>query len=187
MYMQNRKVSNQRNTATKKKVQDALLNLLEQKNIDKVTVLELCSLAQVNRTTFYNHYGSQYDVLQEIAGTYLENTALRIQERMGAGVDFNTCLVEVLEYMRENRKFLQLLFSQNYFQLLSAIDIALPHFEEMIMSRQPDEWSFQRKRAMAVFIQHGIIGLLVDWIKSGCKESAEEEAGLVFSVLSDKH
>ena len=185
--MQNRKVSNQRNTATKKKVQEALLNLLEQKNIDKVTILELCSLAQINRTTFYNHYGSQYDVLQEIAGTYLENTALRIQMRMAAGDNFNTCLVEVLEYMRENRKFLQLLFSQNYFQLLSVLDVALPHFEEMIMSRQPDEWPHQHKRAMAVFIQHGIVGLLVDWIKSGCKESAEEEAGLVFSVLGHNH
>lgn len=117
----------------------------------------------------------------------MEKAALRIQTRMKAGDVLNTCLVEVLEYMRENRKFLQLLFSQNYFQLLSAIDIALPHFEEMIIVRQSAEWSRQRKRAMAIFIQHGIIGLLIDWIKSGCKESAEEEAGLVFSVLSDKH
>lgn len=181
--MQDRKISNQRNTTTKKKVQDALLTLLEQKEIDKVTIKELCDLADINRTTFYNHYGSQYDVLQEIVQTYLEHTALMIQDKMAAGDDFKECFIDALQYMKKHTKFLQLLFSQKHFQLLSGINICLPQFDGAIMNRQPADRSPQRKKAMAIFIQQGIIGILVDWIRSGCRESAEEMAELILFTL----
>ena len=44
----------------------ALFALLEQKNIYKITVKELCSRAVVNRSTFYFHYKSLDDFFQEV-------------------------------------------------------------------------------------------------------------------------
>lgn len=53
-------------TVTKSMMKDALLRLLEHKPIDKVKVNELCAEAGVNRATFYRHYETVQDVLQEI-------------------------------------------------------------------------------------------------------------------------
>ena len=44
---------------------EALLRLLEQKDYDRITVKELCQKAGVNRTTFYLHYGSMNELLEE--------------------------------------------------------------------------------------------------------------------------
>ena len=47
-------------------LKDALIQLLQEKPIGKITIFELCGRAQINRTTFYKYYGSQYDLLDDI-------------------------------------------------------------------------------------------------------------------------
>ena len=44
---------------------EALLNLLEKKEFEFITVKEICEKAGVNRTTFYLHYESMEDLLIE--------------------------------------------------------------------------------------------------------------------------
>lgn len=182
--MQDRKVLNKRNTETKEKVHNALLTKLEMMDINRITILELCILAGINRTTFYNHYSSQFDVLNEIIQEYLENTSILIQTKLKEGSNFKECFVEALRYIRENTRFLKLLFSSNNLYLLSLLkDVSLPHFDQMIVQRAPREWSIEKKKASAVFVLHGVIGILVDWIRSGCIQSEEEEADLILSIL----
>lgn len=47
---------------------EALLLLLEQKDYDAITVKEICQKAGVNRSTFYLHYESMNDLLEETVG-----------------------------------------------------------------------------------------------------------------------
>ena len=61
--MSEKKHSNQRVMLTKQLIRGALLKMLKTCNINKISILKLCQIAGINRTTFYNHYGSQYDVL----------------------------------------------------------------------------------------------------------------------------
>ena len=44
---------------------EALLLLLEQKEFDAITVKEVCQKAGVNRSTFYLHYETMNDLLEE--------------------------------------------------------------------------------------------------------------------------
>ncbi len=46
-------------------IDKALLLLLEEKNFDYITVKEVCLKAGVNRSTFYLHYESMNDLLDE--------------------------------------------------------------------------------------------------------------------------
>ena len=59
-------MENQRIRLSKTMLKNALIELLKTKNIEKITIYELCSTAQINRTTFYKYYGSQYDLLADI-------------------------------------------------------------------------------------------------------------------------
>lgn len=44
---------------------EALIYLLEKKNIEYITVKEICNKAGVNRSTFYLHYESINDLVEE--------------------------------------------------------------------------------------------------------------------------
>jgi len=60
------KHENQRVRLTKKLFRDSLIALLRKKKIYQITVSELCAAAELNRSSFYKHYGNVYDVLAEL-------------------------------------------------------------------------------------------------------------------------
>ena len=47
-------------------IESALLRLLGDSDINEITIKRLCEEADVNRTTFYLHYTSVFDVLENI-------------------------------------------------------------------------------------------------------------------------
>ena len=57
------KKENQRITLTKRLLQEALLLMLRDESINKISVRDLCEKAGINRTTFYNHYSCLFLIL----------------------------------------------------------------------------------------------------------------------------
>ena len=55
---------------------DKLLELLEQRPIEKITVADLCARADLNRTTFYNYYDSPRALLAQIEQELFEKIRL---------------------------------------------------------------------------------------------------------------
>ena len=51
---------------TRRELENALIRLLKEKNIQSISVKELCEEADVTRSTFYQHYSNPYDMLTEI-------------------------------------------------------------------------------------------------------------------------
>lgn len=51
-----------RNDRTKRDIKRALIELLESKSLDSITMSELARKAQVSRSTLYQHYGNVHDV-----------------------------------------------------------------------------------------------------------------------------
>lgn len=54
--------------ATAAKMDEAFLALLEKKDFAYIAVKEICTAAGVNRSTFYLHYETINDLLEESAG-----------------------------------------------------------------------------------------------------------------------
>ncbi len=51
---------------TKHVIKKAFLSLLIDKPVNKITVKEVCELAELNRATFYSHYTDCFDLLDSI-------------------------------------------------------------------------------------------------------------------------
>ena len=64
---------NRRVKMTKKMMKDALLELLETKALEKITVTDICEKADVNRSTFYSYYVDISQLLLEIDNDVLNN------------------------------------------------------------------------------------------------------------------
>ena len=58
---------------TAKKMDKALISLLEEKSFEYITVSEICKRAAVNRSTFYLHYENMVDLLNETARFLLDD------------------------------------------------------------------------------------------------------------------
>ena len=167
---------------TKKRVHEALLELLRKGDINRISIRELCSLAEINRTTFYNHYGSQYDVLNEMAEEYIRNTSLDVMNEIASGRNIAEALKEALKYMQDHLSFAQILLDAGHYDLMGYLLKYMPRFDEMVMRNLPAGIEEDEKRAIAVFTEYGAVRLLKEWIMEGCLKSPQEEAELILRI-----
>ena len=57
---------------TRAVIRNALVEIMSEKEISQITVSEICLLAKINRKTFYRHYRSVSDVLEEVENEFLK-------------------------------------------------------------------------------------------------------------------
>ena len=87
-------MENQRIRLSKAMLKNALMGLLKEKPIEKISVYELCAAAQINRTTFYKYYGSQYELLTDAENDYFRKLEDVLSENASDG---RNSLCRVLE------------------------------------------------------------------------------------------
>ena len=59
------KKTDRRVARTKRLILDAVMDLLSEKKLQDITVREITERADIDRKTFYNHYGSIYESVEE--------------------------------------------------------------------------------------------------------------------------
>lgn len=59
-------------TYTKNAIKDGLLELMKEKRFEKLSISAVCQAAQITRTTFYTHYDSLDQVLDELINEAFE-------------------------------------------------------------------------------------------------------------------
>ena len=72
---------------TKSMFHHALLDILQEKPIDQISVKELVEAAELNRSTFYLHYSSPLDVLKEIENQFVEEKLVKFDSYWTGAMD----------------------------------------------------------------------------------------------------
>lgn len=90
---------------------DALSELMAKKSFDDITVKEICALAMVPHSTFYNYFEDKFDLLRTLFDEFFDNFV-----QLNVGRDFNLQHIEdslekVMLFCLENKRFLQKLKS----------------------------------------------------------------------------
>jgi len=67
------KKANEQYKNNEKTILDVFTRLLEEKDLQKITVKEICEDAHINRSTFYNHFEDVYGVLEKMWTIHEEN------------------------------------------------------------------------------------------------------------------
>ena len=175
---------NQRISLTKELVRRALIRLLKTQPLHKISIRQLCEIAGINRTTFYNHYGSQYDVLAEIRDGYLKDVAAAIEtadprdrERVWDRVAL------VFAYMESNLEISRLLIQTNIDETFAQRLFSLPQIEELLIQSLKDA-SPAARQEMIAFAIYGSYKLIQDWLSQPSRRSPREMADLVLTLSS---
>ena len=125
---------NQRVKLTKRLLREALISLMETKQIQQISVRELCEKAEINRSTFYKHYGAPENILQEIQQELIANI-IDLAEDNGRPVPMRLYLERICEFLwNAPRKTFHSLKSHDTSSLKSN-----HHFDEHIHDNSSDQ------------------------------------------------
>lgn len=184
--MQEKKVD-RRVKYTKQALKDSLIDALGVKPIEKVTVKELCEMADVNRGTFYSHYSDQYDLYDEliydlidralkVTGPLMEPNQ-RIHDQLKAAVD-------VFKFVRANADLIRILLEN--FNIFGS-DRYDDMFNKMVHKVYLDDIKRQVPDERYVdmvyqFVIAANVTMIKYWLNTGMKESEEEMAVLAMKL-----
>ncbi|MGN0808087.1 MAG: TetR/AcrR family transcriptional regulator [Candidatus Coproplasma sp.] len=174
---------NQRIANTKQLIYDALLYLLKKKGIHHIFIRELCEKAGINRSTFYNHYGSQYDVLAEMENVYLSEIAKALEHADVTSKDSVHCRVTlVLQFMLDNLELSSLLINNNVEETFAKRLFSLPKIEDMLNVALADIQDENTKNATIAFAIYGSYRVLQEWLNNLERISPVEETELMLCL-----
>lgn len=185
------------NTALK--MDKALLEILENKDFEYITIREICKKADVSRSTFYLHYQNTKDLLDEAARYIIDGFMDYFSdEKQLVTTRFTDCeltelnfmtekyLMPFLRYFRENKRLLKTMMS-NYisFDLNGIYDRLFKYIFNPILSR----FDFPEKERHYVmrFYLTGIFAVVMQWIEEDCEKPDEEIAQIITTCVLGKN
>lgn len=168
---------------TRRTLRKALLTLLKKKPLSQITVKEICDLAEINRNTFYAHYSSVADILEEVEEEYLEKMA-ELQDK--AIYDNNTLdFVEgILNLLLENRELGEILYGTN--SMISSTKNYQRAFSRIMVTWIETGTSVPADHLMWLFkfLSGGVDAIIRAWVQGGMKESPHAIAQIAERMCS---
>ena len=177
--------------ATAVKMDEALIALLEKKDFAYITVKEICEKAGVNRSTFYLHYETIQDLLEESAQyiidqfvEFMPQDTVEFLERLPDRPLEELYLITpeylkpYLNYVKEHRRIFRTTVEQAAtLRMVEAYEGLNRHILTPILERfrvSPND----REYMMAFYIS-GLMAIIREWLKNDCEVSVEH----VISVI----
>lgn len=171
---------------TAKKMDEALIALLEKKDFAYITIKEICDTAGVNRSTFYLHYENTSDLLKETTKhildsflSYFSVDTKNIAHQLDK-CNLNELLFITPEYITPYLTFIkenQRLFKTSLNQLGSmdfdgVYDRMFQYIFTPILSkfRVPEN----EHPYMMKFYLSGVTAIVMEWVNNGCKDDIND-------------
>jgi len=184
------KKENQRVRLTKRILKETLIQKLKAKDLHEITVTELCSSAEINRTTFYKYYGNVYDVLMDVEGDLMQQgrlclTSISENEKVKDGV--TGPLSQLLNYIKENKEACMVLFRLNCEKdfiddMLRELHDSFHFFTKETSMDNPEESI--RDGYIFKYMIAGSAVIIKSWIQSGTAEPTEYITNLLYDLAN---
>ena len=171
--------NNRRMQMSKAMIRDSLIELLETASIEQISVRKLCENANVNRSTFYKYYSSQYELLDEIENELLFSLDYGVS-RADGGINY----IQLLEFVAEHKREFRTLLSNHTNTAFEQKIIALPAVTNQIEHRlNGRRYSKTEILYMKKLIINGGLELIRTWLTNDCKESPDEVSEIFCRLL----
>ena len=181
------KKNNERFQNTEVKIQQNLLELLETKDFNKITVREICASAHINRSTFYSHYLDVYDLIDK---TELNMHKKLIDLYAGTGISnanflSNKYLTIFFKFIYQYKNFYRVrLQTRKNFPIEQGFEPLL----NVIIKPYCQKKGFKSEDEIMyffVYIQAGFTMMLKRWIDNDFNESPEELSEIIIRCISN--
>jgi AcrR family transcriptional regulator len=173
---------NQRTRLSKQLLQNALVELLAEKSIHKISVREICAAADINRTTFYKYYGSQYDLLVDIENEILA----QIERRLSAPISANNgmqIMKQLLDFILDNVFVCKVLVNNNVDPQFPEKLLNLPRIKQVFIASMETNYNDTQLDYLFDLIANGCFAVIKNWLNKEDRESVESMAALLMDII----
>lgn len=162
---------------SKERIQDALLNLLAEKPLEKITVTEVCRGAQVSRTTYYRSYDSLESIVEDILKEIFDQIQQVVPFRRDgdpapSGMAQQVVTYQALDLYRRNMKPLRTILESDAAPLLRKRINAMT--KRYLWVSDDTEPLTTQERLERNYMVAGMVEITSNWLAEGCNLDIEE-------------
>lgn len=165
---------------TKKAIHNVFCEMAKEKKLNEMTIKELCSQADINKSTFYLHYRDIYDLANSIQTSFVDNVCTVIDE-----YSYDTIIARAPEiWKRVAEKYFKdsndvgMLMQRPGMSVMAqelerrAIDTIMNKFVAAGMKKDSEDYFHHH--LYVTFIINGYIGVLKEFDVSEMKDAMDE-------------
>ena len=167
------------------RIEKVFIELLQTKELNEISVSDICKRAGLNRTTFYANYADIYGLADAIRDKLENEVSGLYKEEVTQGFNSNDYL-KLFRHIKDNQIFyntyFKLGYDNNYKIIRYDTALARVHFQNRFIEYHME------------FFKAGITHIIKLWLKNGCKESPENMFEIIKSeyrgrdsFFTDKH
>lgn len=180
---------------SKKALRRALIDLMEEKGFDSITINDLCSAADLNRGTFYNHFTDKEDLLASFEDEIMEGIAalqarlghLELKDVMAFCIAQRPLpvLIELFDYLRAEGDFLHAVLGPGGDVRFGPRlrDSVCTNIIQGVLHEKYRNSSDSFVGYYLSFYSSAYLGVISHWIETGMKEDSEYMARVLMRLL----
>lgn len=174
--------NNKRRRESQEKIEKTFLQLIQKRDIENITVSDICKLSHLNRSTFYANYIDIYDLVEKVK----DRMAYEFASMYASSIDNSSYdnisdnYLKMFKHIKENQ-----IFYKTYFKLESATfiapikqfntDLALKYYDNKYIDYHIE------------FFRAGLNAVIKKWLDNDCQESPENIAKIIISEYQNKN
>ncbi|MGN1019509.1 MAG: TetR/AcrR family transcriptional regulator [Aristaeellaceae bacterium] len=180
------KKENQRVALTRRLLKESLLRLMADKDIREITVTELCADAQINRCTFYKHYGCTEDVLADIEHDVVEDLeSLWAKNTAGTYWPMNLRVEALCRYLLEHKPMMKLLMRNTDTNTgFASLLISTAHVRTLYDMKLSYITDPECRRLFTSFLVNGTYHMIRQWLLDDSPITPEEMGHMGYLIAT---
>ena len=162
--------NNKRKKESMLKIEKVFLELIQTKEINEISVTDICKKANLNRTTFYSNYIDIYDLADKIKEK-LEKDVFDLYKDVNKNRYSSDNFLKLFKHIKENQ-----IFYKTYFKLGFDKNFIIKEYD---LTQAYEYYSHDKIDYHIAFFKAGLNAIITKWLYSGCIESPEEMAEII--------
>ena len=166
--------NNKRKKESIAKIEKVFIDLLQTKDLNEISVSDICKRAGLNRTTFYANYTDLYGLADSIRDKLENSLADLYQDEMTTGYNSNNYL-KLFRHIQANQIFYRTYFKLGYDDQYKIVTydtaLAKKHFQNRFIGYHME------------FFKSGLTKIIKMWLKNGCQETPED----MFEIIKSEY
>ena len=171
---------------TKKILKETLKNMLINLSYEKITVKDLCEKSMINRRTFYLHYDSIDNLLEDIQLDYTIEF-YKIIKDYDFYYDIDKLTYEYFSFSEKNGLIFEKINTNPNFEYIrqQMVQKVKMYVQDSNNFKHFDKFDNYKKNIIISFINDSTVSCYRSWIKDGRKISMEEAIELTTLLIKN--
>lgn len=174
---------------SKNALKEALILLMDEKEFKSITITEIVHLANLNRGTFYKHYSTQDELLNELIEDVLSDLVKSYREPYLAVENFDvgkisSSSIKIFDHVERYSRFYTIITHSNVLPgFQNRICQVLKELIQNDLAKLLHNPTIDRS-LLSSYNAYALFGLIIEWVNGGFNFTPHQMAEQLLSIVS---